>query len=90
MTKEKAVKMLEYIRHTGNGESEYKNYAQSTAIDIAIDALKQESVLDKIRVEIEALPNKNYRNSDNMVYRDEVLALIDGYRAYRAESESKE
>jgi hypothetical protein len=38
MTREKAIEMLEYIRHTGNGESEYKNCAQSIAIDMAIKA----------------------------------------------------
>lgn len=40
MTSEEAVKMLEYIRYTGNGESEYKNDAQSIAIDMAIKALE--------------------------------------------------
>lgn len=58
MTNEKAIKMLEYIRHTGNGESEYKNGAQAIAIDMAIKALEQEPcddsvsrqvVLDKIK-----------------------------------------
>lgn len=42
MTADKAIKMLEYIRRTGDGESEYKNDAQAIAIDMAIKALKQE------------------------------------------------
>lgn len=41
MTREDAIKMLEYIRHTGNGESEYKNDAQAIAIDMAIKALEE-------------------------------------------------
>lgn len=42
MTNEKAIEMLEYIRQTGNGESEYKNNAQAIAIDMAIKALESE------------------------------------------------
>ena len=42
MTREKAIEMLKYIRYAGNGESEYKNCAQSVAIDMAIKALEQE------------------------------------------------
>lgn len=41
MTADKAIKMLERIRRTGNGESEYKNDAQAIAIDMAIEALKE-------------------------------------------------
>lgn len=42
MTREEAIKMLEYIRHVGNGESEYKNDAQAIALDMAIKALEQQ------------------------------------------------
>lgn len=42
MTTEEAIKMLEYIKHVGNGESEYKNDAQAIAIDMAIKALEKE------------------------------------------------
>lgn len=42
MTNEEAIEMLEYIRRTGNGESAYKNDAQSIALDMAIQALEQE------------------------------------------------
>ena len=42
MTNEKAIKMLEYIKLVGNGESEYKNDAQAIAIDMAIKALEQQ------------------------------------------------
>ena len=46
MTGKEAIKMIEYIRHTGNGESEYKNCAQAVALDVAIKALEQEQCED--------------------------------------------
>ena len=49
MTNEKAIKMLEYIRRTGNGEGEYKNDAQAIAIDMAIEALKMKYPCDLCR-----------------------------------------
>lgn len=51
MDNKKAIEMLEYIRHTGNGESEYKNNAQGIAIDMAIEALKYD--VDKVIAELE-------------------------------------
>lgn len=48
MTNEKAIKMLEYIRHTGNGESEYKNDAQSIALDMAAKALETVQRIDDV------------------------------------------
>ncbi len=48
MTREEAIEMLEYIRHTGNGESEYKNDAQAIAISMAIKALEQQPCDDCI------------------------------------------
>ena len=40
MTREEAIKTLEYIKYVGNGETEYKNDAQAIAIDMAIKALE--------------------------------------------------
>lgn len=48
MTTEEAIKMLEYIKHVGNGESEYKNDAQAIAIDMAIKALEAQPCEDCI------------------------------------------
>ena len=39
MTREEAIEMLNYIKQIGDGESSYKNDAQSIAIDMAISAL---------------------------------------------------
>ena len=41
MTKEEAIEMLNYIKRIGNGESSYKNDAQSIALDMAISALSE-------------------------------------------------
>lgn len=53
------------------------------------EALEQQSTLDKIRAEIKALSNANpsYWHCGDMVERDEVLDIID---EYKAESEVKE
>lgn len=42
MTKEEAIEILKYIKHVGNGESEYVGCAQEIALDMAIKALEQE------------------------------------------------
>lgn len=49
---------------------------------MAIKALKQVEVLDKIRAEIKSLQNANpsYWHSGDMVDREEVLEIIDKYR----------
>ena len=41
MTESKAIKILEYIRETGNGEAPYVGCAQSIAIEMAINALEE-------------------------------------------------
>ena len=74
MTKEEAIKMLEYIRYTGNGESEYKNCVQSIALDMAIKALEQQPCKDCISRQ-EALSNKH------IVYDDDGI----GYSVVRAD-----
>jgi hypothetical protein len=53
-----------------------------------LTTLKQEPKLDKIRAEIKALSNANpsYWHSGDMVDRDDVIEIID---KYKAESEGK-
>ena len=41
MTESKAIKLLEYIRKTGNGETPYVGCAQNIAIEMAINALEE-------------------------------------------------
>ena len=40
MTENEAIKLLEYIRKTGNGETPYVGCAQNIAIEMAINALE--------------------------------------------------
>ena len=42
MTESEAIKLLEYIRKTGNGETPYVGCAQSIAIEMAINALEKQ------------------------------------------------
>ena len=42
MTEVKAIKVLEYIRETGNGETPYVGCAQNIAIEMAIKALEKQ------------------------------------------------
>ena len=42
MTESKAIKLLEYIRETGNGEAPYVGCTQNVAIEIAINALEKQ------------------------------------------------
>ena len=54
-----------------------------TFFQMAIKALEQEPILDKIRAEIEALP-KTYpfvNHIDTYVKEDDVMKIIDKYRA---------
>ena len=51
--------------------------------ELEVLALEQEPILDKIRAEIEALSNANpsYWHSGDMVEREDVLEIIDKYKA---------
>ena len=42
MTEREAIKLLEYIRETGNGETPYVGCAQNIAIEMAINALEKQ------------------------------------------------
>jgi transcriptional regulator of heat shock response len=59
----------------------YENDRMREAFDMAIKALKQKSVLDKIKAEIEKL--QTYKmfigEEETYVERDNVLAIIDKY-----------
>ena len=64
------------INYQVNGTTQF-----SEALDMAIKALEQQPIIDKIRVEIEALSNANpsYWHSGDMVDRDDVLEILDKY-----------
>jgi hypothetical protein len=77
MTKEEALKVLDTIPTIGE---------QVDALEIAIEALEQESILDKIRAEIERHRRKT-QSIDPYDLVGDCLEIID---KYRAESEVKE
>ena len=51
MTESEAIKLLEYIRKTGNGESPYVGCAQNIAIDMAINALNKQIARKPVCIE---------------------------------------
>ena len=51
MTEIKAIKLLEYIRETGNGEAPYVGCAQNVAIEMAINALNKQIARKPVCIE---------------------------------------
>lgn len=51
MTESEAIKLLEYIRETGNGEAPYVGCAQNIAIDMAINALNKQIARKPVCIE---------------------------------------
>lgn len=70
-------------------KTNYENMGKSDAeefekdfneiLDLAIKALEQEPVLDKIRAEIIQMPTISFNAND--IYKADVLAIIDKYKA---------
>ena len=78
---EKAIEQLERISRNLSTIGEKEDYT-----DMAIKALEQESILDKIRAEIMSLDifyDNDYfsSNRDAMFKCSEVLQIIDKYKA---------
>jgi len=78
MTRKEAIEILKEIEYPANGDN--KEY-RDMAFDMAIKALKQEPVLDRIRAEIIEL-----RSKQNVG----VLECLDILDKYRVESEVQE
>ena len=57
--------------------------AELEIYDIVIKSLEQESILDKIREEIEGLEEgiTSYHNDRPWIFKDEALDIIDKYKA---------
>ena len=79
MTREEAINQLQ------DAKDGYKEYLSGEAISIAIEALEQEPILDKIYADIQKLRGCSCRYSDGII--DDVEDIID---KYKAESEDKE
>ena len=84
MTREEARHWLEIELKTWEDECK-SNHPIKEALSVAIKALEQEPVLDKIRAEIEQLRlhKAQFITSDNKVCIDsqEVLNIIDKYKS---------
>jgi hypothetical protein len=89
MTREEAITMLANMRdglHETGKDFPYRDKCipyMKEACDMAIEALKQDSILDKIRAEIEALP-KTYpfvNHIDMYVKVSDVTKIIEKYKA---------
>lgn len=102
MTREEIISGLQFTidmflfdPDTGETYTEPRNDMDKTTIDAcrgAIELLKQESVIDKIRAEIEQLPTTKCTETRRIYidvddFKKNVLAIID---KYKAESENKE
>ena len=76
MTKEEAIKVwLPVISMGVENMPELKE-----ALDMAIKALEQQSILDKIREEIEQITDTMGVRYNQYVSKIDVLAIIDKYR----------
>lgn len=90
MTKEEAINQLQ------DAKDGYKEYLTDEALDMAIDALEQYPIVDKIRAEIEEVIQEEtvidnsggeYERIVSTVDLDDVLEILD---KYKAESEVEE
>ncbi len=88
MTIEKAIEILKYnsnvIHKTINGETDPN---EVEALDMAIKALEQEPILDKVRAEIDKIYEREGNSVDCLNALNELKQFID---KYKAESEDKE
>ena len=66
-----------------DAQSEFKKKAEVVISQLRADRDRLEDATEKIRAEIEALQNANpsYWHSGDMVDRDDVLDIIDKYKA---------
>ena len=72
MTREEAIKWLEYHKQGEMGKA-------VEALNMAIEALEQESILDKIRAEIEQFADTHCSGDDINIY--DVFQILDKYNA---------
>ena len=93
MTREEAISIMNVIIHML--EPQYDNDRVEEAVDMAIKALEQEPILDKIRAEIKRVMSimddeiKNHDRKDLINFvngLNQSLMIID---KYKAESEDK-
>ena len=81
MTREEAkVYMTFYKQRLVNSVAVAELSEDIKAFDVAIKALEQEPVLDKIKAEIEKMPSELTADGRRMVRRENVFRIIDKHR----------
>ena len=85
MTREEAIRCLS-VHSSTNGSGLCTDKQHYEAKQMAIKALEQEPILDKIRAEIEQITDTMGVSYNQYVSKIDVLEIIDKYR----ESEDKE
>jgi hypothetical protein len=81
MTREEVIDLVIKVFDTLEGECniEYDWSKEHNARDMAIKALERDSILDKIRAEIQSLRNCSCSCSDGII--DDVEDILDKYKA---------
>ena len=93
MTKEEAINVIKNECYVFNPLDFDRSTKINTALDIAIKALDQESIIDKIRADIISKYPKNYAGEPDLggcaceFSLNQILQIID---KYKAEMESEE
>lgn len=84
-------KRLVAINYENRGESDAEEFERdfNEILNLAIKALEQEPIIDKIRAEIKRVDTVCHasNNHDELIRRNVVLQILD---KYKAESEDKE
>ena len=88
MTRKEAIRRMECCRNFLANNYSDMGEPNVTAFNMAIKALEQEPVLDKIRAEIVQMPTISFNAND--IYKADVLAIIDKYKAESEPQESEE
>ena len=84
MTSEEAINIIKSECYVFNPLNFDRSTRINTALDMATEALEQDSILDKIKSEIQNLRNCSCSCSDGII--DDVEDIIDKYKAESEDS----
>lgn len=97
MTREEAIERIKMILEECTEDENAVSYVTSDdadALGMAIKALEEETIIDKIKAEIEKLEYLNIEDGsdgyDKYIEQDEVLQIIDKYRTEMEREEERE
>ena len=76
MTEIKAIKLLEYIKETGNGEAPYVGCAQNIAIEMAINALEKQKKIKEVFTHFVFYGNKFELFNDCVSALSEIKSIL--------------